>query len=202
LTTGAAGPPTFEYGTLAAAGVPAVLVISETKLGTPDPASNFQPDGTITGVSSFNLTIQDTSTQTVYTPLLAEVAQLTSASGAVTVANADNGQTAAGADWDYSSKIGSDGVLSPGEVSGTRNLSFNNPNNETFTVTLNIVGNLARSSSSAGSSPQARRAARRSSDTSSASAASNAGLGSVTSLVFQITYNPLLNTVTIQQVSP
>jgi hypothetical protein len=93
-------------------------------------------------------------------------------------------------------------VLSPGEVSGTRNLSFNDPNNEMFTVTLNIVGNLARSSSSAGSSPQARRAARRSSDTSSASAASNAGLGSVTSLVFQITYNPLLNTVTIQQVSP
>jgi hypothetical protein len=164
MTTGASGPPTFEYGTLADAGVPAILVIQETKAGTPDPASNFQPDGTITifvpksavgnpqpgdllgavngrtlagdtpatntlerstalmdhtfvkgqadntypaatytvagntacspfiqqvvnslvslqasnpssapGVSSFNLTIQDTSTQAIYTPLLAEV---------------------------------------------------------------------------------------------------------------------------------
>jgi hypothetical protein len=48
LTTGAAGPPISEYGTLADAGVPAILVIQETKAGTPDPTSNFQPDGTIT----------------------------------------------------------------------------------------------------------------------------------------------------------
>jgi hypothetical protein len=118
------------------------------------------------------------------------------------VANGDNGQTSAGADWDYSSKVGSDGVLSPGEVSGTRNLSFNNPSNETFTVTLNIVGNLARSSSSAASTPQARRTGRRSSDVPAGSSVSAAGLGSVASLIFQVTYNPLLNTVTIQMVSP
>lgn len=143
-----------------------------------------------------------TSTQTIYTPLLAEVAQLGSASGAVTVANADNGQTAVGADWDYGSKVGSDGVLSPGEVSGTRNLSFNNPSNEAFTVTLNIVGNLARSNSSAGSSLQMSRAARRASDTSSGSTSPSANVGALTSLVFRLTYNPLLNTVTIQMVSP
>src|SRR5438309_4258136 len=48
MTTGASGAPTFEYGTLADAGVPAVLVISETKAGDADAASNFQSDGTIT----------------------------------------------------------------------------------------------------------------------------------------------------------
>ena len=37
---------TFEYGTLADAGIPAVLVLSETKVGVPD--ANFNTDGTIT----------------------------------------------------------------------------------------------------------------------------------------------------------
>jgi PKD repeat protein len=48
MTTGASGPPTFEYGTLADAGVPAVFVISETKQGDALPASNYNVDGTIT----------------------------------------------------------------------------------------------------------------------------------------------------------
>jgi hypothetical protein len=48
MTTGNTGAPTFEYGTLADAGVPAIFVIQETTTGTADPASNFQPDGTIT----------------------------------------------------------------------------------------------------------------------------------------------------------
>src|SRR5438876_327127 len=48
MTTGASGPPTFEYGTLADAGVPAVFVISETKQGDALPGSGFSPDGTIT----------------------------------------------------------------------------------------------------------------------------------------------------------
>jgi hypothetical protein len=44
MTTGPSGPPTFEYGTLADAGVPAVFVISETKQGDALPASNFNAD--------------------------------------------------------------------------------------------------------------------------------------------------------------
>src|SRR4029077_6812003 len=47
MTTGNTGTPTFEYGTLADAGVPAFFVIQETTVGTADPASNFNPDGTI-----------------------------------------------------------------------------------------------------------------------------------------------------------
>jgi PKD repeat protein len=48
MTTGPSGPPTFEYGTLADAGVPAVFVISETKQGDALAGSNFSTDGTIT----------------------------------------------------------------------------------------------------------------------------------------------------------
>ena len=48
MTTGPSGPPTFEYGTLADAGLPAVFVISETKRGDALAGSNFKSDGTIT----------------------------------------------------------------------------------------------------------------------------------------------------------
>jgi len=48
MTTGASGPPTFEYGTLKDAGVPAVFVIRETKGGDALAGSNFSADGTIT----------------------------------------------------------------------------------------------------------------------------------------------------------
>src|SRR5262249_35710459 len=94
------------------------------------------------GVSSFDLAIKNTSTQTIFVPLRAEVAQLTSSSGKVTVKNADNGGNGAGALWDYSSSVGSDNMLTAAEVSLSRNLKFNNPNNEAFTVTFNVIGNL------------------------------------------------------------
>jgi hypothetical protein len=58
MTTGNTGSPTFEYGTLADAGLPAVFVIAETTvascsgspctLSTASTASSFQADGTIT----------------------------------------------------------------------------------------------------------------------------------------------------------
>ena len=49
MTMGNAGTqPTFEYGTLGDAGVPAVLLLSETKLGNAAVQSNYNADGTIT----------------------------------------------------------------------------------------------------------------------------------------------------------
>jgi hypothetical protein len=48
MTSDASGTATFEYGTLADAGVPAVFVISETKQGDALASSNFKADGTIT----------------------------------------------------------------------------------------------------------------------------------------------------------
>ena len=48
MTTGPSGPPTFQYGYLADAGVPAVFVILEQTAEPALPESNYQPDGTIT----------------------------------------------------------------------------------------------------------------------------------------------------------
>jgi Fibronectin type III domain len=49
MTMGASGTPTFEYGYITTAVVGLVLGLpTETMVGTPDPASNFQTDGTIT----------------------------------------------------------------------------------------------------------------------------------------------------------
>jgi hypothetical protein len=293
MTTDDTATPSFEYGTLADAGVPAVLVVSETKAGAADPASNYRPDGTITvyvpksavgsprpgdllgavngrtitgdtpetnklerstvfvdhtfvkgqadnsypvatytvtggvpcsatieqvvnslvslqasnpgsapGVSSFDLAIKDSSAQTIYTPLRAEVAQLSSSSGKVTVANADNGQAGAGALWDYSALVGSDSVLSPGELSGARSLRFNNPNGEPFSVTFNVVGSLARTDSGAGTSAGTTTGGTTQTATSSAATGATATVGTTTSTVFKATYNPLLKTVTIQLVKP
>jgi hypothetical protein len=145
------------------------------------------------GISSFNLTMKNTSTQTIFVPLRAEVAQLTSASGRVKVNNGDNGQTGVGAIWDYSSRVGTDNVLAVGETSLARLLKFNNPSNEPFTVTFNVIGNLARpaSSSSSSSSPGGG-------GSGGTSGSGTSPTSTVTNMVFSVTYNPLLNTLTWQ----
>jgi uncharacterized membrane protein YgcG len=145
--------------------------------------------GSAAGVSSFDLALKNTSTQTIFVPLRIEVAQLTSASGKVTVKNADNSGSGVGALWDYSSYVGSDNILSAGELSLARSLKFNNPNGEVFTVTFNVIGNLANpgnGSSSSGSSA---------SGGSTGGSGSGSGTTMLTTKVFQLTYNPLLNTL-------
>jgi hypothetical protein len=290
MTTGASGAPTFEYGTLADAGVPAILVISETKVGTPDPASNFQSDGTITifvpksavgnpqpgdllgavngrtitadtpetntlerstlfvdhtfckgqadnsypastytiagnvqcspfieqvvnslvslrtsnpsfagGVASYNLTLTNTSTQTIFTPLRVEVAAV---SGSATVANSDNGLAGVGAYWSYNNLVGSDSVLSSGETSGARNLRFNDSSGAPFSVTLNVVGNLARTSSSSTSSSSSSISSKTSGSSTVGTESTSSPTGVLTSVLFKVTYNPLLNTVSVQLVRP
>ena len=48
MTADSSANVSFEYGTMGDAGVPGIFVIQETKVGSPDSASNYQPDGTIT----------------------------------------------------------------------------------------------------------------------------------------------------------
>ena len=150
------------------------------------------------GVSSYDMTIWNTSGTTVFAPLRIEVASITSASGRVTVANADNGKTAAGAAWDYSTRLGIDNALTSNEFSAARNLRFNNPNNEAFTVTFNVIGNVDRSAAggSSGSS---------SSGGGSSGGAASSGTSptsTITSALYSLTYNPLLNTVTSKLIKP
>jgi hypothetical protein len=147
------------------------------------------------GNSSFNLAIKDTSTQTIFNPLRAEVAQISSASGRVTVANSDNSLSGAGANWSYSSLVGNDNVLSSAEVSGARSLKFRNPNNESFTVTFNVIGNLPYTGPSC-CSPTGAPSSGGSGGSSPSS--SSPSISSATNLVYQLTYNPVLNSITVQ----
>jgi hypothetical protein len=144
------------------------------------------------GVSSYDLTIKNTSSTTIFAPMRIEVSSITSASGRVTVANADNGQSGAGALWDYSTKLGTDNALTANEVSGARNLRFNNPNNEAFTVTFNVIGNVARSA--AGGSSSSSSGGGGSGEGTSSSGTSPTS--TITNVLYSLTYNPLLNTVT------
>ncbi|HKO63529.1 MAG TPA: hypothetical protein VJV03_20360, partial [Pyrinomonadaceae bacterium] len=72
------------------------------------------------GVSSYDLSIRNTSPQTIFAPMRLELASITSANGSVTVANADNGLPGAGAVWDYTTRVGSDGALTSSEASEAR----------------------------------------------------------------------------------
>jgi hypothetical protein len=295
MTTGPSGPPTFEYGTLADAGLPAVYAISETKQGNALAESNFSADGTITiyvpksslgnpqpgellgavngrtftadvpgtpesklersnlfvdhtfvkaqtdnsypaatytvvgntecspfieqnvnslvslqisnvgslsGISSFNLAINNISTQTIFVPLRAEVAQLSSASGRVAARNADSAQTGVGAFWDYNSNVGADNMLSAGELSGARNLKFNNPNNEPFIVTFNVIGNLARNGSGSAGGTSSASSTQSNSSSPPGSTTPSGTTGTLTTMVFKVQYNPLLKTVTVQLIKP
>jgi hypothetical protein len=165
-------------------------VSSLVSFSTANPRSNL-------GVSSYDLSMRNTSTLTIFPPLRLELASITSTSGVVTVANADNGLPGAGAVWDYSTKLGSDGVLTSNELSGSRNIRFNNPNNEAFTVTFNVFGNLPRGASSATATSTSE-----SSGDNTQSGSDGSASGTVTGVVLKLTYNPLLNNITIQILKP
>jgi photosystem II stability/assembly factor-like uncharacterized protein len=176
---------------------PAPDVTSMVGLATANPRSSG-------GISQYDVTIKNVSSQAIYAPIRLEVASISSASGKVTVSNADNGQTGAGASWDYSTKLGADNALTSNETSGARTLKFNNPNNEAFTVNFRITGYL---------DPDAAAAAAASSGGSSGGGGSGGGSGgsgssgtspasTVTSMVYSLTYNPLLNTFTSRLIKP
>lgn len=153
------------------------------------------------GISSFNLAIKDSSMQTIFTPLRAEVGQISSASGKVNVANADNAQNGSGANWSYSSLVGNDNVLSAAELSGARALKFRNPNNESFTVTFNVIGNLPYTGPSCCSAAGASSGGGSGGSSASGTTSSSPSISSATNLVYQLTYNPLLNSITVRLIS-
>jgi hypothetical protein len=152
------------------------------------------------GVASYDLSLRNSSGETIFTPLRTEVAQLSSASGQVTAANADNALTGAGALWDYSSRTGADGPLSPGESTSARSLRFNNPNAEAFTVTFRVVGQLSRTTASANGSESGGAAGTSSGGSTAAGSAgtSSTPTGALAERVLRVTFNPLLNTAVVE----
>lgn len=151
----------------------------------------------MSGVVSYDLLLKNASAQTVYTPLAARVARLTSGSGSVTVANADNGQTGVGASFNYAGAVGGDGMLSPSETTGARRLRFNNPSNEPFTVEFQIVGQLPRAMS-AGGTTTTSGASTTSGGAGSEGTNSTGSTSALVAYVLRVTYNPLLGTTTVE----
>ena len=153
---------------------------------------------TSSGVTSFNLTIRNNSTQTLNVPLHAAVAQLTSSSGRVTVRNADNSQSGIGAFWDYSGNVGSDNLFSAGETSSGRTLSFNNPNNESFTVSFSVTASAPYSGPTCCSPTSNSSSSGGGASGNSGTSGTSPSISSATTLVYQLTYNPLLRSVTVR----
>jgi len=91
------------------------------------------------GVSQFQLKLKNDSDRTLAAPLHVLVAAIDSTSGAVTVRNADNGETGVGATFDYSAALNGDAELKPREVSISRALQFDSPSREKFDVTLRVL---------------------------------------------------------------
>lgn len=166
-------------------------VTSSVTLQTTNPSSSG-------GISSYNLAMKNISSENIVTPVRLEVASISSASGKVKVANADNTQGGIGANWSYSNLVGADSLLSPAEISGFRNLKFSNPGNEAFTVTFSVIETFANSdwtngfaysppSGSGGGSGM-------SGGTSNGTSPASTGPG----LVYSLTYNPLLTSISVQ----
>ena len=114
------------------------------------------------------------------------------------MANADNARTGAGASWDYSTKLGADNALTANEVSGPRTMKFNNPNNEAFTVNFNVIGNVDRSSAGGSSSSSSSGGGGSGGSASTGTSPTN----TVTTMLYSLTYNPLLNSIKSQLIKP
>jgi hypothetical protein len=155
------------------------------------------------GASSFDLSIRNAAGEPVSTPLRVELAQIASASGRVAAANADNGAAGAGARWDYGGRVGADNLLAPGETSAARTVRFGNPNNEPFTVTFVVVGHLARGSTAAAQTPAPTPGGASGGSTAAGSGpqSTQAAPGTLAGTVFKLTFNPLLNSTTVELVA-
>jgi hypothetical protein len=169
-------------------------VTAQVSLQTSNPSSGG-------GISSYNLAMRNTSSENIVTPLRLEVAKISSTSGKVTIANADNGQGGVGGNWSYSNLVGADSTLTPSELSGLRNLKFNNPNNEAFTVTFSVIETFPNNDWTQGFAYQAPAGSGGTSSSGGGGASAPGSTGptsTVGNLLFEVTYNPLLNSLSAQ----
>ncbi|MEK6334294.1 MAG: S8 family serine peptidase [Acidobacteriota bacterium] len=158
-------------------------------------------DGSLTftgGVWQFDQTLRNASSNTsVFAPLRFVITSISSNSGTVRVKNADDGGNgvSAPATFDYTSQVGSDQQLAPGELTASRRLQFNNPASEMFTFTVMVKGHMP---DPAGAASGGGAGAGTSGGSSGASGTSGSSTNSGLSLprVMKITVNPLTKSVT------
>ena len=153
------------------------------------------------GVWQFDQTLRNASSSTsVFAPLRFVITSITSNSGTVRVKNADdsgNGVSSP-ATFDYTSQVGADQQLSPGESTASRRLQFNDPAMEMFTFTVVVKGYFpdAVGASSGGGAPGAPSGGGASGSGSSGSSTSSGLSLPGGTRVMQVTVNPLTKSVT------
>ena len=130
-----------------------------------------------------------------YVPLVElRVIGISSASGTVTVKNADNGgngkSVATAALFGYSNLLGADQQFSAAEITGNRNLEFNDSAAEMFSFDVNVTAfeQVGGAGAGAGAAPEGGASA-------SGSGSSEGSLLPLTTKL-RITVNPLTKSVT------
>ncbi|HEY5883113.1 MAG TPA: S8 family serine peptidase [Pyrinomonadaceae bacterium] len=111
-------------------------------------------DGTLSfsgGVFQFDQILRNTSSTSVFAPMKMIITSVSSGSGNVRVANADDGGNgvSAPASFDYTSQVGADQQLGTGESTASRRIQFNNPASEMFQFTVVVRGHLPDSAGAA-----------------------------------------------------
>jgi len=155
------------------------------------------------GVASYDLLVRNTSAEAIYKPLRAQVVSVSSASGRVTVSNADNGLAGAGAFFAYDGLVGGDDALAGGELSGARRLRFNNPAGEAFSVVFDVYGGVPRGAATAADGGSSTQGAATGGTTSGGAGVTSAsGVGALVRTLYKVTYDPLLNRATVELLRP
>ncbi|HUE83182.1 MAG TPA: S8 family serine peptidase, partial [Pyrinomonadaceae bacterium] len=146
------------------------------------------------GVFSMNLNLTNNSTSSYVPRVDLNVVGITSASGTVSVRNADNGgngtSSASPALFGYSNLLGADETFSPAETTGSRTLEFNDTAAEMFTFDIAVTAyQQTGGGGGAGAGGSGGEATGSAGDGTSGSS-----LQSLTRLL-RITVNPLTKTV-------
>jgi hypothetical protein len=146
------------------------------------------------GVFKMDLNIRNNSTTTYFPLVELKVISISSASGTVTVKNADNGgngnSVSSAALFGYSNLLGADQEFTGAEITGSRSLEFNDSAAEMFSFDVNVTAFERGAGGDAGGS-----AAPEGVGAGAGSDASGTGLLPLTK-VMRITVNPLTKSVT------
>lgn len=121
------------------AALAAAPVINLIRLKT----SNFQFDA-LDKIFSFDVTLTNTSSSFVFTPIRTVITKLLPGPPEVEVLNPDGGGKGNGAFYDYNEFVGLDKLLKPNETSSGRRWMFFTPPKPQFTMTVIVEGELQR----------------------------------------------------------
>jgi subtilisin family serine protease len=162
-------------------------------------------DGSVSlagGVFQFDQILRNASSDTsVFSPMRFVITSVSSQSGSVRVKNADDGGNGvtSPATFDYTSQVGADQQLSPGESTGSRRVQFNNPASEMFQFSVVVRGHLpdAAGASGGGAAAGGTDGAGASGASSGSGAATSSGSALPAGVTLRFVVNPLTKSVSL-----